>query len=133
MDDPNLVQLRRLKKRKDFLAVRNGARSHARSFTLQARKRLQDNTQNTPENAVRIGFTVTKKTGNSVVRNRIRRRLREVVRLNATSCVQPNHDYVLIAREAALHSSFPALVREFQKNMANVSKKSPLNKTGKGH
>ena len=127
MDDPNEVQLQRLKKRKDFLAARNGARSHARSFTLQTRRRLIDEAHNTPNNAARIGFTVTKKTGNAVVRNRIRRRLREVVRLNATSCVQGDHDYVLIAREAALHSSFPALVKDFQKNMVNVSKKTPLN------
>jgi len=100
---------------------------------LQARRRLKTDSQKTPENAVRIGYTVTKKTGNAVVRNRIRRRLREVVRINAISCVQANHDYVLIAREAALHSPFSALVKDFQKNMGNVSKKSPLNKTGKGH
>jgi ribonuclease P protein component len=100
---------------------------------LQARRHLKNETQCTPENASRIGFTVTKKTGNAVIRNRIRRRLREVVRLNATSCVQPNHDYVLIAREAALHSPFPALVSDFHKAMGNVSKKMPLNKTGKGH
>ena len=133
MDDPDAVQLLRLKKRKDFLAARGGTRSHARSFTLQARKRLKNQTQNTSENTARIGFTVTKKAGNAVVRNRIRRRLREIVRLNATSCVQPNHDYVLVAREAALHSSFSALARDFHKTMGNVSKNSPLNKTGKRH
>ena len=100
---------------------------------MQARRRQKNEIQNTSENVARIGFTVTKKVGNAVVRNRIRRRLREVVRLNATSCVQPNHDYVLIAREAALHSAFSFLVKDFQKNMENVSKKSPLNKTGKRH
>lgn len=133
MDDPNAAQLLRLKKRGDFLAARNGVRSHTRSFTLQSRTRKKNEPKNIPENTARIGFTVTKKVGNAVIRNRIRRRLREVVRLNATSCVQRDHDYVLIAREAALHSPFSALVKDFQKSMGNVSKKSPLNNAGKGH
>ena len=57
--------------------------------------------------APRFGFTVTKKVGNSVIRNRIRRRLREAIRLtDPTSPPKPGHDYVLVARIEALTAPF---------------------------
>ena len=127
MDDPNTVQLERLKKRKDFLAARSGAREHNRFFTLQANKRpdiAADKGALNLENVARIGFTVTKKTGNAVARNRIKRRLREVVRLNAATCVEGDSDYVLIARDTVLHASFPALVTNFRKSSSRIARKS---------
>ncbi len=124
MDNRNTVQLERLRKRRDFVAARGGARDHTRSFTLQAIKRAAGENNSDNKNLARIGFTVTKKTGNSVVRNRIKRRLREVVRLNALSCVQGGNDYVLIARNAALHSSFPSLAKDFCKSVERISSKT---------
>ena len=127
MDDPNTVHLERLKKRKDFLAARNGARDHNRFFTVQAKKRpvfsANESSLNLT-NVARIGFTVTKKTGNAVARNRIKRRLREVVRLNAATCVDGDSDYVLIARDTVLHASFPALVTSFHKSFSRIARKS---------
>lgn len=50
----------------------------------------------------RFGFTVTKKLGSAVVRNRIRRRLREIVRVHAAANALDGCDYVIVAREGAL-------------------------------
>lgn len=60
----------------------------------------------------RFGFTATKKLGNAVARNRIRRRLKEVVRLVAPSQARAGCDYVLIAREAAATRLFATLERD---------------------
>jgi len=60
-----------------------------------------------------VGFTVSKKVGNSPERNRVRRRLREVVRLTPSSRLRPGHDYVLIGRRAALQLPFEQLFEDF--------------------
>jgi ribonuclease P protein component len=65
----------------------------------------------------RFGFTVTKKTGNAVVRNRIRRRLREVVRLSAAEVASPGVDYVLIGRRAALTLPFDRLIDDLRSGL----------------
>jgi ribonuclease P protein component len=64
---------------------------------------------------VRVGFTVSKKVGNAVERNRVRRRLREMVRLSQAATMQPGHDYVLIGRRAALRMPFERLVEDFSR------------------
>ena len=58
-----------------------------------------------------IGFTVTKKTGNSPQRNRIKRRLRAAVTACARDFV-PHHDYVLVGRREALSEPFAKLVAD---------------------
>ena len=102
--------LARLEKRADFLAAAKGRREHQRCFVLQARPQTEAagpaTSQGQPVCAPRFGFTVTKKVGNSVIRNRIRRRLREAVRLTNVSLPKPGHDYVLIARIEALTAPF---------------------------
>ena len=54
----------------------------------------------------RIGFTVTRKLGNAVVRNRIKRRLREAVRVASGLDLRRGHDYVFIGRAATLARNF---------------------------
>lgn len=60
---------------------------------------------------VRVGFTVSRKVGNAVVRNRVRRRLREVARL-VIGQARPDLDYVLIGRQGALTRDFILLQQE---------------------
>jgi ribonuclease P protein component len=97
----------RLRQRADFLAVADGARVNSPAFTLQGRRRED-------LGPVRVGFTVTKKNGTSTERNRIRRRLREVVRLSDKMALRPHHDYVLVGRRAALSRDFTVMVDDLQ-------------------
>ncbi len=103
-----LRRLDRLKKRRDFLAAAKAERAGVASFLMQGRDRGDGED-------VRVGFTVTKKTGNSVMRNRIRRRLREAVQRVLPEAGRPGFDYVLVAREAALRTPFDNLVSEMER------------------
>ena len=62
--------------------------------------------------AIRVGFTVSRKVGNAVTRNRARRRLREVARLVIPGQARSDFDYVLVGRQAAVGRDFAALQRE---------------------
>ncbi len=73
---------------------------------------------------IRVGYTVTKKLGNAVVRNRIKRRLREVSRMTLPLSGVPGFDYVIIGRKYALHAEFTAVLREMQTAMRYLSKTS---------
>jgi ribonuclease P protein component len=102
------VEVVRLRRRSEFLAVARGARVPRDAFVLQGKSRAE------PERAgtVGIGLTVTRKIGGSVVRNRARRRLREALRLTLPGPARPGHDYVVVARPAALTCPFPLLQQE---------------------
>jgi ribonuclease P protein component len=99
----------RLRSRSDFRAVANGTRASGRAFVLQSLQRAEDGT-------IRVGFTVSRQVGNAVERNRVRRRLREIVRLSAAAeagRMRPGHDYVLIGRRAALGEPFDQMMQDF--------------------
>ena len=108
--------MRRLKKRAEFLAVAKGQRSARRAFVVQTIA------TSTPDAEPRCGFTVTKKVGNAVVRNRIRRRLREVVRLDAERLGRPGFDHVVIGRRDALSIDFATLRADVAGAMAQGRK-----------
>ena len=59
--------------------------------------------------AIRVGFTVSRKVGNAVVRNRVRRRLREIARQVIPGQARPDLDYVLVGRQGAIARDFSAL------------------------
>ena len=59
-----------------------------------------------------LGFTVSTKLGGAVVRNRVRRRLREIYRLNEEK-LRPGYDIVVVARVRAVHSRYDQLERQF--------------------
>ena len=95
----------RLKQRADFLAAATGAKGHTAGFVLQMRQRGD-------ESPARVGFTVSKKVGNAVARNRVRRRLREIVGRAPEPSLKIGCDYVLIGRQTAIGLPFDQLVRD---------------------
>lgn len=95
--------MERLRQRADFLAVATGARVSAPAFALQSRRREDSG-------PVRVGFTVSRKNGTATERNRIRRRLRELVRRLDVMALRPHSDYVLIGRRAALSRDFTTML-----------------------
>lgn len=100
----------RLKKRAEFLAVRRGEKRRGPLFLLEVLRRGDD----APP---RIGFTVTKKVGNAVVRNRVRRRLKEAVRTRAGGDMAAGNDYVVVGRREVLEVAFDDLARELSRRM----------------
>lgn len=69
----------------------------------------------------RFGITVTKKIGNAVARNRIKRRFRELLRAALPNEGLPDHDHVLIAREGAIERNFAALQAELSEALARAA------------
>jgi ribonuclease P protein component len=101
-------RLGRLPNRRDFLRVQAGRRCAMPGFVLQVAPLPSD----VHVSAIRVGFTVSRKVGNAVTRNRARRRLREVARLVIPGRARSDLDYVLVARQAAVGRDFAALQRE---------------------
>lgn len=93
-----------MRKRAEFVAAAKGKRLHTADFSLQALKRTPAD-----ETEARFGLTVTKKEGNAVVRNRLRRRLREALRVTQGLSGKPGHDYVIVARRDSLKTRFSDL------------------------
>ncbi|OJF90473.1 ribonuclease P protein component [Pararhizobium antarcticum] len=106
----------RLKSRPQFLAVRAGEQRKGPLFLLEVLDR------NMPEEPARAGFTVTKKHGNAVERNRMRRRLKEAVRLTAGFAMRPGHDYVIVARRDLLTAPFERITRSLRERIENKPK-----------
>jgi ribonuclease P protein component len=110
--------MNRLRQRADFLAAANGPKAPGRHFILQARARDD-------QGPARVGFTVSRKVGNAVERNRVRRRLKEIVRLAETTRIRAGHDYVLIGRRAALQAPFARLLDDFLGALGRVHSGRP--------
>ena len=94
----------RLRKSKDFAAVRHEGKSWAdRMLVLVARR--------TDSERCRFGFSVSKRVGNAVVRNRVKRRLKEVARVELLPRIECGWDFVVIARKDAADANYHHLNR----------------------
>ena len=104
----------RLKKRAEFLRVAaKGRKVQAPGLVLQALRRSD-------AGPARVGFTVTKKVGGAVVRNRTRRRLKEAVRLVLAAEAPRGVDLVLIGREGTRAREFAALQDDLRRALAKA-------------
>jgi len=105
----------RLRRRGEFVAAARGAKQGGQAFLLQAvrrRARPHGGESVVAAGEVGIGITVTRKIGGAVVRNRTRRRLREALRQLLPGPAKPGHDYVVVARPAALRQPFAELAAD---------------------
>ena len=114
MAPPVQAPLLRLKRRAEFLAVAGrGRKTPAPGLVLQALRR--DDAL-----AVRVGFTVTKKVGNAVRRNRTRRRLRAAARAVLAEQAIAGVDLVLIGRDGTAGRPFEALKDDFRRALERL-------------
>jgi ribonuclease P protein component len=118
----------RLKKRREFLAVAGANRKWATpGMVVQVRKRRSGEAGG---DLVRVGFTTSRKVGNAVIRNRVRRRLRACVDEVLPGRVKPGLDIVIIGRAATPARPYAALKDDFLKSLkkldafADVSERS---------
>jgi ribonuclease P protein component len=117
-DEPGAEHFARLTKRADFQRTAKGSRVHTRAFSMQ----MAPHEAGAP---ARFGLTVTRKTGNAVERNRMRRRLREALRLGGALAAQSGHDYVIVARRDLLSEPFPGLQAELTRAFDQIRRSRP--------
>ena len=108
MASPTVVEP--LRSRSAYLSVQSGEKRRGPFFVVALRSRGDDKPP-------RIGLTVTRAQGSSVERNRIKRRLREIVRTDATRDMKAGNDYVIIGRREILSVSFDRLKSELSRRI----------------
>jgi ribonuclease P protein component len=109
-----VVEVERLRVRREFLFVAEGYSERKRLLVVQARRR------NTPRPEAGAGFTTTKKVGNAVIRNRARRRLREAARSLLPGLGVGGADYVFVARQETAAAPWPRLLDDMEKALISL-------------
>ena len=102
-----------IRKRADFLAANRGLRVARPGFVLLAHPN--------GGRGKRFGITVTKKVGNAVVRNRMKRRFRELLRAALPERGLADHDHVLIGRDGGIERDFTTLSAELDEALARAA------------
>lgn len=111
------LTIERLKKRREFLRVaRSGARWVERGLVLQAAARGGED----GEASARVGYTVSKKVGNAVERNRARRRLKAAAAEVMPQFARPAIDYVVIGRHTTLSCPYARLVDDLKTAVSRI-------------
>jgi ribonuclease P protein component len=109
-------RLSTIKKRADFLAANGGKRVPTPGFVLLVRDREDS------DPAMRVGFTVTKKIGGAVVRNRMKRRFRALAREIMPVSGFAGSDHVMIGRAKGLERDFGLLRSELTRALDGLRK-----------
>jgi len=108
------VLLKTIKKRIDFIKVsKKGKKKFTQGFILQKYKR--DFISKKKENSARVGFTITKKIGGAVVRNKIKRRFSAIIKEVSNDYLKKNYDYVIVANKKSLVMDYKELKNDIIK------------------
>lgn len=110
------VGLTHLKKRSDFLAANSGRRAAIGGLVLLVRDRCDE------DPAMRVGFTVTKKIGNAVIRNRMKRRFRALAREILPQTGFSGSDHVLIGRQSGVERDYADLRKDLETALKKVAR-----------
>lgn len=120
-------RLETIKKRPDFKAANGGPRFSTPGFTMLR-------APGATTTSLRFGFTVTKKLGKAVLRNRIKRRLRAAVqamlKLESEALAGQPMDLVILARSAAAELPFETLRSDLGRAVLTLAKRGDLPKRG---
>jgi len=106
----------KLSRRADFLAANHGLRAPTPGFVLLVRPRGDG------DPLIRLGLTVSKKVGKAVIRNRMRRRLRELARAVLPEKGMTGADHVLIGRQGGIERDFALLKSDLERALARLSR-----------
>ncbi|MEJ6594865.1 ribonuclease P protein component [Parasphingorhabdus sp.] len=110
-----------IRKRADFVVANRGKRFVTSSFVLLAHRRRVDHA--IPAETIRHGITVTKKIGNAVVRNRMKRRFRALLAQVLPGDGIAGVDHIMIGRKADKEADFAAMKAELEKGLRLLAKK----------
>jgi len=119
------ARVSRLKRRREFLRVAEGGRKWVAPGMIVQARASRDGSQGKAGDeggaaGFRVGFTVSRKVGSAVERNRARRRLRAAAAEILPGHARTGHDFVLIGRKATLKRPFRSLVGDLEKALREL-------------
>lgn len=119
------MKLNTLKKRQDFVEMsKKGSKLATKGVVVEC---YSDTESNDINDVAKLGFTASKKVGNSVYRNKAKRRLKESVRLvmaRNPRLFKDGYHYNFIARYSTISRDFEALIRDIKFALHNIDKNS---------
>jgi|TARA_B110001454_G_scaffold217870_1_gene244235 ribonuclease P protein component len=115
------ISLTRLKKRSEFLRVASARLKRVTpGLILQGRKHTLKEIESSKIETLRLGFTVSKKVGNAVVRNRVKRRLKAAAQAILPIKAPTHVDLVIIGRQNTLKRPFPDLLADLENALGKL-------------
>ncbi len=112
-----------IKKRTDFLSItKKNSSYYSPSTLILAQKTPEKYLENQNQQFVRVGYTVTKKIGNAVVRNKYKRRYREIFKKLAPDFMKNNFDYIILARKEILGLDFQKIESDVKFCLKGISR-----------
>lgn len=122
MKKNSLPEIKRINNRSEFLFIsKYGKKAISGGIILQVINRQESEIQKNSNEVIRLGYIVTKKIGKSVIRNKIKRRIRAGARKILANFAKPGYDYVLIGRKKVVDYSFDRINSELLYLLRNTN------------